>query len=70
LGGVGGTVYGTGGFKDAGPSDGGGTIDSGAISEAGKSEAGRGPDSMISEAGAVEATDAKTISPPDGSFDE
>jgi hypothetical protein len=67
LGGVGGTTYGAGGFKDAGPSDGGGTNDSGAIPEAGKSEAGQGLDSMTSEAGTVEPTDAKA--PRDG-FDE
>ena len=63
--GTGGTVYGMGGFRDAGPSSGGGTIDSGAIPEAGKSEAGQSQDSMVSEAGVVEPTDAKNSSPRD-----
>jgi hypothetical protein len=68
--GASGTVYGAGGFKDAGPSGGGGVIDSGEIPEAGKGETGLRPDAMISEAGAVEPTDAKAPTFPDVFFGE
>jgi len=48
-----------GGFKDAGPSGGGGAIDSGAIPETGKGETALPPDTIISEAGAIEPTDTR-----------
>jgi hypothetical protein len=57
-------VYGTGGFKDAG------VIDSGVVPEAGKGEAGPGLDTLLSEAGAADASDAKEVAAPEVHFDE
>jgi hypothetical protein len=57
-------------FRDGGPSDGGGTFDSGAIPETGKSDRGPVVDTVLSEAGVVEPSDAKSVFPPDGFLDE
>jgi hypothetical protein len=64
MGGMGGTIYGTGGAKDAGRPDTPGEISDSRPLETGESpdtrqlETGESPDTLTSEAGAVEPKDA------------